>query len=199
MLEAFFDMGLGVQTSIGFGYLAYMTAYTGQRRHHVTSDRIFISLAFGSIAFLMFYLLQAQGALVAFIAAASAALLAGVIWRWFGRKCAMKVLHKIRVHQDDGLHFGWDELIQNIGDVDQATVHTTDGRILYLANRRVYADAPYKGLYLGGDGSITMIVEEEQLRDGQREVREGIYAEGWGYRLTHIPVAQIAQVDMRAN
>lgn len=199
MLEAFFDMSLGVQTSIGFGYMAYMTAYTGQRRHHVTSDSIFISLAFGSIAFLLFYLLQEQGAFLAFIAAAGAALLAGVIWRWFGRKLAMKILHKIRVHQDDGLYFGWDELIQNIGDVDQASVHTTDGRILYLVNRRKYADAPYKGLYLGGDGSITMIVEEEQRRDGKLEGREGIYADGWGYRLTHIPVAQIAQVDVRVG
>ena len=87
-------------------------------------------------------------------------------------------------------------LVQTKKTVDQISVHLLDGRVLYLNDRPKYEGTPWDGLYLGGDGSVLMIVEEEKLPDGIEEERKGICSD-WGTRLTYLPASQITRVNIR--
>lgn len=195
MIE-FIELGTAVQVSLAAGYLAYCTAYAGFRRHHQTRDTIFISLVFAAIASAVISLVQILGTVPAYILAVFAALLSASIWRWFGRELWHKTMHASKVHREDGVETTWEALVQTKKIVDQISVHLSDGRILYLNDRPKYAGTPWDGLYLGGDGSVLMIVEEEELPDGTEEGRQGVCSD-WGTRLTYLPASQIARVNIR--
>jgi hypothetical protein len=81
--------------------------------------------------------------------------------------------------------------------VGQLSVHLKNGRVLFLNDRRNFLNAPWEGLYLGGDGSIIMAVEMEELPDGSEEIRQAVVDDAWGTRLTFIPSSEIARVNIR--
>lgn len=198
MMDELWQLPLGLQVSLGAGYLAYTTAYAGMRRDHAARDAVFISLAFSSVALLVFsYAVDLVGDAWSCVAALSTALLTGAIWRTVGRPSWQWLMSACGVHREDGLFHGWDAIVQTKRRVGQATVHTKSGRVLHLLNRPEYRSAPWEGLYLGGDGSVTMIVEEEDLPDGQERKRETIRDSEWGDRMTHIPADQIERVEIR--
>lgn len=198
-------LSLGWQVALGAGYLAYATAYAGLRRDHRATDVLFITLAFAALALVVFTLLQwwigdgiesLPAAAVAAGAALVGAVLAGAAWRKWARGWWQSLLQVGDVHREDGVHFGWDAIVQASHRVGQLSVHTIDGRVLYLNDRSRYGTAPWGGLYLGGDGSITMVVEEEELPDGTEEVRIGIDG-AWGTRMTYLPPDVIRRVNIR--
>ncbi|MGR3495402.1 hypothetical protein [Citreimonas sp.] len=194
--EDFWQLPLGIQAALGFGYLAYITAYTGMRRAHSAQDAIFISLAFGSVSFLTFAVFEHLGGPSALLLSLAAALATACLWRGVARNLWQRLILAVRVHRDDGLFHGWDAVVQTKGEVGQVSVHTKDGRVLYLNDRKQYRTAPWQGLYLGGDGSVTMIVEEEELPDGSTETRSGILHDE-GARMTYIPASEVARVNIR--
>lgn len=194
----FFNLSLSLQAAFGAGYLGYMTAYAGYREGHKTEDALFISLVFASVAMLVFGIVQSLcGAVWALLAAFSASLLAASVWRAFGRQAWHKAMSITRVHRDDGVHVGWASIVQTTGAVGQVSVHLKGGGVLYLNDRRNFDHAPWGGLYLGGDGSIIMAVEEEELPDGTEEEREGVLDPAWGTRLTYIPADEVRRVNIR--
>ncbi|GLO70051.1 hypothetical protein MACH17_15680 [Phaeobacter inhibens] len=195
MIE-FINLGAAVQVSLGAGYLAYCTAYAGFRRHHQTRDTIFISLVFAAIASAVISLAQSLGAVPAYILSVLAALVSAAIWRWFGRELWHRTMHVSKVHREDGVETTWENLVQTKKIVDQISVHLSDGRILYLNDRPKYVGTPWDGLYLGSDGSVLMVVEEEELPDGTEEERQGICSD-WGTRLTYVPASEITRVNIR--
>jgi len=81
--------------------------------------------------------------------------------------------------------------------VGQLSVHLKNGRVLYLHDRRAFLGCPWEGLYLGGDGSVIMAVESEELPDGTEEIREAVRDDAWGTRMTYIPASEIARVNIR--
>ncbi|MFP1646092.1 hypothetical protein [Pontitalea aquivivens] len=190
---------VGLQVALGAGYLAYMIAYAGLRRGHSAVDAVFISFAFGIPALFTFdFLAQVHVALgVAFGAAAS--IVAGVVWR-SGLRCGWGwLMEDLGVHGEDGAATSWDTLIQRRDlKVNQVSVRTKDGRTLFMNERHDYLDGPHKGLILGGDGSVVMVVEEERLPGATGEDRkaQGMRTEN-GVRLSYIPASEIAQVNMR--
>lgn len=192
----FIDLGTAVQISLGAGYLAYCTAYAGFRRHHQTRDTIFISLVFAAIASTIISLAQSLGTIPAYILAVVVSLVSAAVWRWFARELWQKTMEASKIHREDGVETTWETLVQTKKIVDQISVHLSDGRVLYLNDRPKYAGMPWNGLYLGGDGSVLMIVEEEELPDGTEEIRQGICSD-WGTRLTYLPAAQITRVNLR--
>lgn len=192
----FINLGTTVQVSLCAGYLAYCTAYAGFRRHHQTRDTIFISLVFAAIASAVISLAQNIGAVPAYIVSVLATLVSSAVWRWFGRELWHKAMHISKVHREDGVETTWETLVQTKKTVDQISVHLLDGRVLYLNDRPKYEGTPWDGLYLGGDGSVLMIVEEEELPDGIEEERKGICSD-WGTRLTYLPASQITRVNIR--
>lgn len=192
----FINLGTAIQVALGAGYMAYCTAYAGFRRHHQTRDTIFISLVFAAIASAVISQSQNLGIVPAYGASVFAALMSAVVWRWLGRDLWQKAMQFSKVHREDGVETTWENLVQTKSVVDQMSVHLSDGRVLYLNDRPKYVGTPWNGLYLGGDGSVLMVVEEEELPDGTEEKRDGICSE-WGTRLTYLPASQITRVNIR--
>ncbi|WP_054008028.1 hypothetical protein [Cypionkella psychrotolerans] len=195
--DDFFGLTLGVQVALGSGYLAYSTAYAGLRRDHGTEDAIFISLAFGALATLVFSILEPFGKWWQSIGALLICLVVGSAWRMFARGWWHKILAFFGVHREDGVHSPWHALIHAKYKVGQFSVHTKNGRVLYLNDRAAFHGLPWDGLYLGGDGGVVMVVEEEELPDGTTEQRAGIKDTAWGTRLTYIPADEIERVNIR--
>ena len=196
-IENFFELSLGVQVALGAGYLAYTTAYAGLRKDHGPEDAIFISLAFSALAMLIFTNLASHGQWQQSIGALVGCLFAGSLWRIAVKKWWHKLMAIFGIHREDGVHSPWLSVTQSKHQVGQISVHTKNGKVLYLNNRPAFNDAPWSGLYLGGDGGVVMIVEEEELPDGKTEVREGIVDPVWGTRLTYIPAGEIERVNIR--
>jgi len=193
----FFGQSLAVQVALAAGYLGYCTAYAGYRRGHLARDAIFISLVFASIASVAFVLAEAWGTVAAGLVALLTSLACACLWRMVGRKVWLWAMRASRVHREDGVHSAWDGLLQSGRAVTQLTVHTRGGDILYLTDRAPFKHAPWEGIYLGGDGSIVMAVDEEVLGDGKLTVRDGILSDGWGARMTYLPPSEIARIEIR--
>ncbi|MGJ8594372.1 hypothetical protein [Sulfitobacter sp.] len=194
---SFFELSLVLQTALGSGYLAYATSYAGLRRDHNAGDQFSISLVFSSAAILV---ANSTTTLddewrVAITLVSTLAL--GIIWRTIGRPIWQWILEKANVHREDGVHSGWAALVQTTRAVSQATVYTQDGKTLHLSDRSPYKDIEWKGLYLCGDGSITMIVDSETDTNKEEIHKEDIVDQVWGARYTHIPASQIRRVDLR--
>ena len=195
MIE-FFNLGTTVQVCLGSAYLAYCTAYAGFQRHHNNRDAIFITLVFAAIASTAYSYAQDCGIYLAYFISFAAALVTAVIWRLLGRELWQKAMQVSKVHREDGVTSTWESLVQTKKSVKQISVHLSNGRVLYLNDRPKYIGTPWDGLYLGGDGGILMIVEEEDLPDGTEEERQGIQSD-WGARLTYLPASQITRVNIR--
>lgn len=188
---------IALQLGLGLGYLCYLVAYAGERRGHSSQDATFLSLAFGVPALVP--LSAGAGPLVAnLLAGTFLAFGLAILWRGWGRSRWRRFIAWIGLTRDDGLLHCWDGIL-NRPDLrsSQISVHTADGRILCLNDRHRYAAAPFEGLYLGSDGGILMVVEEEELPDGTVETRTGISDTDWGTRLTYIPPDQIRRVNIR--
>lgn len=198
-MEDFFGLSLSVQVSLGAGYLAYVTAYAGLRQHHNARDEVFISIAFASVAMLAFVYAEPSGEWVGAAAGLVAALVVGGLWRAAGRSLWYGAMTRMKIHGDDGTHTAWQSMIHDRKfNVAQLSVHTKDGRVLYMNDRRPFRGAPHGGIIMGGAGDILMVVEEEELPDGTEEVRTGIVAEE-GVRFSYIPADQIARVNVRVQ
>jgi hypothetical protein len=193
----FFELSLSVQVALSAGYLAYITAYAGLRRGHATQDAIFISLVFSVVALLTFDLVPIEQTYLRAAAACAVALASGIFWRKLGRPWWLWVMQKTGVHREDGVHSPWDVIVQTDRKVGQISVHLKSGRTLFMHDRPNFVECPWEGLYLGGDGSVIMVVESEELPDGTSEQRQAIKDEFWGTRLTYIPVSEIARVNLR--
>lgn len=194
----FFDLSLSVQTALGAGYIGYITAYAGFRQGHGAVDTLFISLAFASLGLLTFGLVEPHcGAVPAFVAAFLTSIVVAGLWRKWGRNFWLWLTSYLGVHREDGTHAAWAGIVQTRREVGQVSVHTKDGRVLYLNDRRNYTDVPWKGLYFGGDGSVILAVEEEELPDGTDKTCDAISDPDWGIRLTYIPASEIARVNVR--
>lgn len=191
------ELPLAIQTALGAGYLSYSTAYAGYRREHGAQDAVFITLSFSVVALLLFSAFEERGAWVASGASFAGTLFISVLWRVAGRKLWQGSMSGLRVHRDDGGHAAWLQIVQTTREVGQISVHTKDGRTLYLNDRTKFDDAPWSGLYLGNDGSVVMIVEEEEFSDGRIEVRQGVRDPAWGDRLTYLPATEICRVNVR--
>jgi hypothetical protein len=196
-LQALFDLSLATQVALGSGYLSYVVAYSGWRESHTPVDATFITLAYASISSLALWSLSDFSPWTAALAGFVAPVASSVVWRKWLRSACLRFLSVAGVHRDDGLRDAWTSIVQTDRVVDQISVHTKDGRILYLNNRPAFANSPWAGLNLGGDGSIAMAVEEEEMPDGSTEIREGIVYENWGTRITFIPADQVARVNIR--
>jgi len=197
MNSGFFELSLSIQVALASGYLAYITAYAGLRRGHATQDAIFISLVFSVVALLCFELIPIEPAYLRAAMASASALVSGIFWRKIGRPFWLWLMQKTGVHREDGVHAPWDVLVQTDRKVGQISVHLKNGRVLYLHDRREFLGSPWEGLYLGGDGSVIMAVESEELPDGTEEIREAVRDDAWGTRMTYIPASEIARVNIR--
>ncbi len=192
-----FNLPLEIQTALASGYIGAWIATVGTERVPRAIDTAFRSLAFGLPAIVVFRLLPETQPVSAVFLALLASVILGSFWRMIGRTLAFKTLFRLKVHRDDGRPNAWISLIQQRPlVVNQLSVHTKDGRILYQ-NEHKYPEAHLGGMHFGLDGSIVMVVEEEELPDGTDQKRTAIADPEWGTRTTYIPADQIVRVNMR--
>jgi hypothetical protein len=186
-----------IQLGLGIGFLCYVTAYAGRRRGHTITEITFLTMAFGLPALLPLSSGTGSIAINALIGISLAFGLA-LIWRGWALEAWQRAAKFIGLHAEDGLSYGWDKIVSypNLA-TSQISVHTADGRILYLNDRTKFAHAPFEGLYLASDGSIIMAVEEERLPDGTEQVRTDISVATWGVRMTYLPPDQVKRVNIR--
>lgn len=202
-MTEYFAIPINLQISLGIGYLAYVTAWAGRRLHHGPLDTLLISVAFSlPVLLLQAVATQALPQPMAALVAAGAGLLlslaAAMAWRHRGRARWLAFMGWTGTHAEDGDATTWQALLQTPDlRVSQISVHTSDGRVLYLNDHAKYADAPQGGLLLGTDGSVLMVVEEEELPGGTTEVRQGIADPAGGTRMTYVPAASITRVNIR--
>lgn len=194
---SFFGQSAAVQAGLGFGYLAYATAYAGLRDKHQAQDAVFITLAFGVPAALTFHAMAAFGWAPALLGALAVALGLAVLWRFRARELWRRLMRMARVHTDDGASSAWAGLIQTTRPFSQVAVHLKDGRVLHSLDLRRHQRAHLGGLLLGSDGGVVMVVEIEDAPGTDRhEVADA--SDDYGRtRLTYLPPDQIARVDLR--
>ncbi|WP_323041122.1 hypothetical protein [Gemmobacter sp.] len=188
---------LTVQLGLGVGYLCYLLVYAGHRRGHTALDATFLSFAFGVPALLP--ITAGIGSVwVNVITGTMFSFALALAWRGAGKHHWTRLMRWLHVHMDDGMTDAWESILTTPKlSTGQVSVHTTDGRVLYLSDRSKFKTAPEEGLLLGVNGSILMVVEKERLPDGTIELREGIIDPAWGSRMTYIPANQIVRVNIR--
>lgn len=193
----FLELSLAFQIAIGAGYLAYMTAYAGLTREHKAIEQIAITFVFSAIGLAVAEFVQAWGSIIQVAVTLLAVFSCALIWRKFGRTSWQTILRILKIHREDGIYTGWSAFVQTNLGVSQATIYLASGEILFLEDRTKYKKAPWQGLYLCGDGSVSMVVDEVTSTDGTVTKRESICDEDWGTRVTYIPASQIERVELR--
>ncbi|KFI34294.1 hypothetical protein CG51_05255 [Haematobacter missouriensis] len=195
--DAFYELSLATRVAVGAGFLAYGLAYAGLRQDHSAVDVFLGTLAFSVLATLVFQQPEDWSDWSRAACAIGVTLCVALLWRAWLRDFCIWAIGKLGVHREDGVHRSWAALVQTKRKVGQISVHTRDGRTLYLNNRQIYSHAPWEGLYLGGDGSVIMAVEEEEFPDGSEEQREDVHHAEWGTRMTYIPASEVVRVNIR--
>lgn len=216
MLPSFNIAPVGLTVALTLGFVAYAVSYVGLRRGHSAKDMIFISLVYGLIAFVVFEAFEEDNQLQAIGAAFATALVLGILWRKILRDLWYAIMNFFGVHHDDGFHGSWDVLVQSRGAVGRVSVHTKRGHIYILENRENYSDA-WQGWYCGTDGSVLMIVEQEEFDpgkvcDGESDGKTIKFETSKGeiegnnlatcekadayYNYTYIPSSEIIRVDV---
>ena len=193
--------------------MGYVTAYSGLRSGHTSRDAVLLTLVFGTVPALTWAFLTGRigdGDFLQVVVGGMAlalAVLAGVIWRWRGRALWYLILNRLGIHVDDGLFNAWESLSQHPGmHVTQIMVRTKDGTELFCRDvlKHATARSAFSALakfspLLGNDGSIVMLVDEEETVEGKTTERTSPVSEEWGARLTYISSETIDRVEMRVR
>ena len=207
------QLPIHIQIALAGGYLGYVTAYSGLRSSHTSQDAVLLTLVFGTLPALAWPFLTDRvgdrdlAQIMAGLLALALAVLVGAIWRWRGWSLWYRMLIRLGVHVDDGLSTAWESLIHHPGmHVTQIMVRTTDGTELFC--RDVLKHATAQGTFsaldkfsplLGNDGSVVMLVDEEETAKGKKTERECQFSDEWGVRLTYISPNMIDRVEMRVR
>ena len=193
------------------GYLAYRNAYAGLNRHHTARDSLFMILIFAALIgwpvfnFLLFLLnqfcsfyddyekiLNATAALITGLSAIGI----GLLWRRIGKQWCQNFLAKWDI-REDGIPSAWDSfmLATHQHEVWQAAITTNNGEVYHLNDYGKYQNAPMKGLYLGTDGDVALIVDAIEVDGGVFNIAD--ITDNYGTRVTYIPAKEIKEVNIR--
>ena len=170
---------------------------------------VFISLAFGLVAQLVFLMVQAifdardwQGS--QYLAPPFAVLLAVLVssvWRTRGSERFQKFLEDYKISFSDGTPTAWDPIrVSTTAGWQQLVVRKTDGSQLMCHYLSQFKDKPFGACRLGEDGSISMYITS--ARASANDEWEDINCddpefENFGAALTYIPANQIAEIEVR--
>lgn len=199
MSEDIFTLPLVAQIALGAGYMAYMLSSAGLQRGHTAIDVLMRSLAFGLPAMGVFILIsESRGALTAGSVAVVVSLVCGGIWRaWLG-EAVHESVKRLGIHQDDYRTTALDSWMSSKSfSATQINVRLNSGRELFCENLKPYLDGPERGLLVGNDGGIVMVVDVEVAPDGTETNRTSIKDEQYGTRVTYIPPEQIEYFELR--
>lgn len=200
-------LSLPVETLVvlAAGYLGYKIAFTSLTKSHKPIDIVFISLAFGLVAQIVFSLSEDCLALwklknteyTSAIVAVFSSVVAAAIWRKWGAGSLATVLRAGNVSFSDGTQTAWDAIrVSTVLRPTQLTVRKTNGKQLMCDNLHIYADKPFGPCSYGEDGSISMYVTAVRAssEDDWQDIDPVI--EEYGVALTYIPANQISEIEV---
>jgi hypothetical protein len=187
---------LDVQIVLASGYAAYALAYVGLRDRQRPIDIAFISLIFSLVASSVLGWLAPWGLAASGLIAFVASLVAGIVWRKFGRPYVFPVLRYFRITWFDDAPSALASLSDNtIFDVTQIAVLLDDDTWLICDNAAQFNEAPFGPFHIGPNGDIAMYVMRIDSPDGQeREQTRDIVA---GDKITYIPASRIKRFTIR--
>jgi hypothetical protein len=195
--DGIFALPVTLQVALGAGYLAYIVAFAGLRRHHTSADAVFGSIAFGLIATAVLSFCTLSGPLN-YLLASLLTLVCGVFWRWRGGSWANQLLRRIGVSWADGLPTAWLSVTAVRSDfpLSQIAVEMDDGRIVVCDDTRPFGKSPHGPCVLGLDGSVAMYVTGE-MRPDKSWFEPSDIENLDGARLTFIPADKVRRVELR--
>lgn len=188
-----------LQVMVGGGYLAYLLARQGFRRHEKGSDQFLGVVAFGLPALpAWFVVVDLTGsALVAGAVALVSCVLFGLLWRVWLSDVWIRFAHRSQISGDDGKGNIWDTLIQDTQLYpSQITIYLKGGDRLRCDNTFALNDTAINAPVLfDSDGNLAFFATEEWVGGEWQPIDEVQHA--WGDRLTYIPVAEITRAVIR--
>lgn len=200
-MNEFFALPIAFQVALGGGFLGYMLASAGLRRGHTAIDVTMRTIAFGLPAMAIFVSFnEERGAVLAGFGGVAGSIFVAALWRGVLSDLTIKLIKLLQIHQDEFRTSAWDTLLQSPGlEVTQVMVRLKSGRELFLANPEPYINGPLKGLILGVEGDVVMVVESEEFPDQEAIERTAVLDERYGTRLTYIPAREIETIDLRCK
>lgn len=186
--------------TLASGYAGYFIANTGVREHHKTIDVAFSSLVFGFFAAFIYELTMRGeiGILAASGLAFAAAVLAGGLWRRWGRGWLRSALRLSKVSDADDLPSAWHSLFDVKGiRATQLSVQLKDGTWLQCDELERFENAPGGACVFGGTGDLLLYVTD--IREPGKESQPNTYVDdpNWGFEVTYLPASVISRVDFR--
>ncbi|WP_170402376.1 hypothetical protein [Ruegeria arenilitoris] len=183
------------------GYLGYRLAYTGKDAKHKATDTVFLSLAFGLVAKLVFVFMEGNGcplwAIV--VTALACSLLVSAAWRKWVQKRVFKLLRDTKVSSHDNFQSAWESVIADDGmELSQIIVRRTDGVAVMCNDLHAFKKTRTGAFYLGHDGSVALYVTHQRDKGGDWEdVSDELDSEDGGKLMTIIPADQVASTQLR--
>jgi hypothetical protein len=198
-VEELLKLSWQTQVALGSGYAAYMLAYVGIREHHKAVDVTFRAIVFGLAASLCLYLKPFNSAVWDSVVGATAALVAGIAWRYLGINSLRRVLRWANVSWADDTPTAWTTIssANSQHQLTQLSILMDDGTWLSCARVGDFNDAPFGPCVLGQTGDIALYVTQETELDKEPREQVTVRDDDYGVRLTYIPAARIKRISMR--
>ena len=200
MDEKLLSLPWQIQVALGAGYLAYLVAYSGIRDHHKGIDVPFRAIAFGLVATLLIYSTASWRVEYSILASCAGTVVAGALWRAFGRPIYKGMLRYFHVSWSDDTPSAWSALaLENTKHrITQISVRLNDGSRLHCTQMHKVGDYPFGPAILGNNGDIAMYVDcEDTPAKDRKDYSDQVKVEGWGANITFIPANQIQLIEIR--
>lgn len=193
------NLPFAIQLSLASGYAAYIAAFTGLRERHHTIDTAFATLVFGVLATGILTALapllgRSGSAILAFLGT----VIAGLVWRKFGRTAWRLGLRKLDVSWSDDDPSALATLMSDTSyNLTQVAVLLDDGTWLRCDNTAQFHDAPHAPCVIGSGGDIALYLTHEERLGKEAEELKSVRDDEWGDRITYVPANRVTQITFR--
>lgn len=199
MDEKILNLPWEIQLALGSGYAAYMLAYLGIREHHKAIDVTFRAIAFGLCTTAVLTLIPPQYGWKRIALAIAAAILSGVLWRYWLGDGVQWLVRKLNLSWADETPSAWSRITQHNRQFyySQITVLLDDDSCVSCNDTRPFDAAPFGPCTLGPTGDVAMYVTHKAGATGGFEEVSRVRDEHQGDELTYIPASRIRKVKVR--
>ena len=186
------------QVTLASGYAAYLICYRGIRSHHSAHDTIFIVLMFGMIAAGELWLTNHLNPIISGIFAFLLTIVVSLVWRRHGMSLLSYVLRNANSTWSDDTPSAWARLQENREHpLSQISVLLKNGTWLHCNETSVFNNMPYSPCILGSNGDILMYLTSIKEKSQEERTQDSTIDQTYGSRLTYVPAAEIARVNIR--
>lgn len=199
-------LDLYLKIALPFGYMGYLIATMGTRKHDKTSDILFGTLIFATISAMTFLIVDKyHDELWAIAMAIFTPLAIAFLWRRYICDAVLNYANRKGITNSTQYPDVWTEIIsnQNVG-VTQIIVNKKNGDSLQSHFVYDYKDSPIDCMRWDHGGNIAIYVSKIKKKGEEkfRPVKSDVIVEQedkTSYRLTYIPKEEIESVKVTFN